>query len=724
MPAGGFHVVVLKSCDGSQVRIDGQLVLDNDGLHSATERRATVALERGLHRFECVWFRGYEPGHKEWTGLWLGWERPGASLEEIPLIAWSCEDSGDLPEMRLVAEQDANQLRTRPQIVARGASISRVVVFQNGLVWGESATAPFEIPGLLSPGTNRLRARLYYNEGRTIDDPRTLEFRGVASDLSPWTLTAVGQPGLPHAIRFRAGAMEFVGEGEYLAHQKVRGNFTLTGRVDDILTKSAGADDGSWMGLLVKETTDNTGDHFGIYQTAGAGLRGSSDTADFIGSRMSSWEYAKGHPWLRVVRRGHVFTSYSSPDGSAWTKAMEWMKPMRDEVFAGVTMRTIPYRSQALFRGTASHISLNAGALPPDSVKPAHGFDPLEPSFSGLVQSLSQPAVLVARTTHDGLRISEDGGATWREAKPGGKSPAARAVRSVAIHPRDAKVILCAVGATDSDGRLQSGLWRSADGGATWRLVTTEIDFDGRGPARFCGEVAAFDPNQSDLVVAAGETRGLFISRDAGRTWEPLGLAGERITCVAFHPTHQPGYLVVGTCADAELPVFGCGQPAAPAPKADQGRLYVTRDHGKSWDRRIERTAFGITGIALRDGVFDLMVIATTRGVYTTETLAHNLYQRMEGVERDTPFTALGTDGKHIDPRFHAAPLAATGENPIVTTGNWQRWTPRSGVPSGASIIAVKVDTANPQTVFVVRPDAIFRTTPQAGPEKLVAIRE
>lgn len=723
VPASGFHVLVLKSCDGSRIKIDGLLVLDNDGLHSATERRATVALEKGWHRIECEWFRGYEPGHKEWAGLWLGWERPGGSLEEIPVSAWNCEDAGDLPAMTLVANQptgqEANKLLFKPEIDARGVKVSRVLIYQNGLIWGESSKAPFEISGLLSPGTNRFRGRLYYNDERTIDDPRTLEFKGTESDLSPWNLLAFGQPGLPHALRLKDGVMEFVGEGDYLAQQKIRGDFTLTCRVDDVLSKTAGADPCSWIGLMVKQARDNTGEYFGIFQTAGAGLRGSPDTADYIGSRLSSWEYAKGHPWLRVVRRGNVFTSYSSPDGSTWTKATEWMKQIPEEVFAGVSMRTIPYRSRALFRGAVSSISLNAGAPPVDPVKPAQGLDALGPCLSGLAQSLSQPATLVARTTHGGLRISKDGGAAWKAVRPGGESPGAQAVRSVAIHPRDPNIILCATGMTGAGGKLESGLWRSADGGATWRLVTQAIDFDGRGPTRFRGEVVAFDPNRPELVMAAGETRGIFISRNAGETWEPAGLAGERITCVAFHPTYKPGYLVVGTCADVELPLFGCGRPAAAAPKADKGRLYFTRDHGKSWDCRIQRPAFGITGIALRDGFFDLFVLATTRGVYTTETMAHNLYQRMEGVERDTPFTALGTDGKQMDPRFYAAPLTATGKDPVVLTSNWQRWIARPGIPAGAPIVAIKTDVADPQTLFIIRTDGILRSRQNAGVEEI-----
>ncbi len=58
------------------------------------------------------------------------------------------------------------------------------------------------------------------------------------------------------------------------------------------------------------------------------------------------------------------------------------------------------------------------------------------------------------------------------------------------------------------------------------RRFTSEIDFDGRGPTALFGEVILFCPQDSNVVIAGGETRGLFISRDAGETWACAGLAG------------------------------------------------------------------------------------------------------------------------------------------------------------------------------------------------------
>ena len=364
--------------------------------------------------------------------------------------------------------------------------------------------------------------------------------------------------------------------------------------------------------------------------------------------------------------------------------------------------------------GRISNASLTAGTPPIDEVMPVKNLDKNAPYISGLVQSVSQPEILLARTTHNGLLISRDEGNSWHKANKGRKGPASLAVRSVAINPSDAGFILCATGMVTADGELESGLWRSTDCGTTWQLVSEKIDFDGRGPTRFCGEVVAFDPQNAEIAVAAGEIAGIFISRDKGQTWQQAGLEGERITCVKFHPSNKPGYLLVATCADEELPLFGLGRPATPAPKAIEGCLYQTRDHGGNWYRRFNRKSFGVTNIALRDTYVDLIVLSSTRGIYTSECMAYKFYQRNEGIERDTPFTALGTDEKYQGPVFYTAPLASKEAESIVTTGNWQRWKALAGIPAGENVVDITVGVDD-KTIFITRTDSILRYHPNTG---------
>jgi alpha-L-fucosidase len=48
----------LTSDDGARLWIDGQLVVDNDGLHAAETKVGTAPLAKGWHRIELAWFNG------------------------------------------------------------------------------------------------------------------------------------------------------------------------------------------------------------------------------------------------------------------------------------------------------------------------------------------------------------------------------------------------------------------------------------------------------------------------------------------------------------------------------------------------------------------------------------------------------------------------------------------------------------------------------------------
>ena len=48
----------LASDDGSRLWIDGELVVDNDGLHGTVEKRGHVALAAGAHALRVDWFNG------------------------------------------------------------------------------------------------------------------------------------------------------------------------------------------------------------------------------------------------------------------------------------------------------------------------------------------------------------------------------------------------------------------------------------------------------------------------------------------------------------------------------------------------------------------------------------------------------------------------------------------------------------------------------------------
>ncbi len=78
VPTDGVHEFFLTSDDGSRLFVDGDLVIDNDGLHGLQERAAAVGLRAGLHRLRVEWFNATGG-----LGLALEWAGPG--LPRVPL---------------------------------------------------------------------------------------------------------------------------------------------------------------------------------------------------------------------------------------------------------------------------------------------------------------------------------------------------------------------------------------------------------------------------------------------------------------------------------------------------------------------------------------------------------------------------------------------------------------------------------------------------------------
>ncbi len=79
IPSTGLWRLSIESDDGSRLSIDGQTVVDNDGLHGMVDRTGEIALEAGLHRVRIEFF---ENGGG--AGCIARWEGPGVSRKIIP----------------------------------------------------------------------------------------------------------------------------------------------------------------------------------------------------------------------------------------------------------------------------------------------------------------------------------------------------------------------------------------------------------------------------------------------------------------------------------------------------------------------------------------------------------------------------------------------------------------------------------------------------------------
>jgi len=113
-------------------------------------------------------------------------------------------------------------------------------------------------------------------------------------------------------------------------------------------------------------------------------------------------------------------------------------------------------------------------------------------------------------------------------------------VNAIAVHPKDANTLYV--------GASEGGVWKTSDGGATWRALTDVRLVRKQASGKFKGTLTigslAIDPNMPETVyVGTGEPNlgccnnlvgaalGVFRSTDGGTTWVPTGADLNRAGC-------------------------------------------------------------------------------------------------------------------------------------------------------------------------------------------------
>jgi hypothetical protein len=620
VPTTGLYVLYAQGADGYRIALDGRDTLTWDGPHGPAERAAVVTLAEGDHPLAVDYFvdRAAVPFFK------LEWEGPGVPRKEIPADALLHAAGQPLPEMMLSATGGSDGTATiRVNVAPRGHAVAKTHLMLGKLQIAESSGDKLVYRGMLPDGDSTVWARLVYDRDHTLDcQPRAVRVTGPA--VEGWNISVAGEAKSRRGL-WQAGpnSFAFFGEGEYVVSRPIDGDFTLTCRVDSFAgAKGEPVNPLSWVGLTAREFGDRGnyrwGREFGIMQTGRAGLRTTPDHSDLGGSRINDYTLPANHPWLRIVRQGNQWTAWSSADGHNWRHGATHFIPARRHMDAGLVFRALPQDARAYFQATVSQLALVPGVVA-DIVMPAPpaATDTDGPRLTGVTMAPSDAQVVVVRSASRGLLRTVDGGRHWSDAN-GNLSGAANCVRSMAIHPRDARIMLRAAGRADDHGMLQSTLLATRDGGRTWQPLPFPGDFDGDGPSALCGEVLAFDPADPDIVLAGCESKGFFRSNDGGNTWKPIGAAGQRITAVAVNRwiRGQDGKALVQvvTCADQWMPLLGRGRPARTA-EAKISRDYLSRDGGRTLWQTCERCDLGYFNFAFDKGTAEESPYATSHGL-------------------------------------------------------------------------------------------------------------
>ena len=74
IPEDGIWSFALRSDDGAILEIDGKLVVNNDGSHSAITTMGRAPLRKGLHAYKLVYLEDYEGQALSWA-----WKAENAS---------------------------------------------------------------------------------------------------------------------------------------------------------------------------------------------------------------------------------------------------------------------------------------------------------------------------------------------------------------------------------------------------------------------------------------------------------------------------------------------------------------------------------------------------------------------------------------------------------------------------------------------------------------------
>jgi hypothetical protein len=99
-------------------------------------------------------------------------------------------------------------------------------------------------------------------------------------------------------------------------------------------------------------------------------------------------------------------------------------------------------------------------------------------------------------------------------------------IESINIDPQNTDVVYLAAGKFPWAGKGR--IFKSTDRGDHWQPTGLQIAMHGNGPLRVAGERLAVDPTDSAIVYYGSRNDGLFKSVDGGMTWKAVSGLGEK----------------------------------------------------------------------------------------------------------------------------------------------------------------------------------------------------
>lgn len=347
------------------------------------------------------------------------------------------------------------------------------------------------------------------------------------------------------------------------------------------------------------------------------------------------------------------------------------------------------------------------------------------PFIAGKVDSVAgvkgQPAIGYVGTDNGGVWKTVNAGVTWQPLTDA--VHAIRGITALAVAQSDPSVIYAGTGSIFGS-QYSSGIWKSSDAGAHWQSAGLKD----------AGAIAwlLVDPHNPDVLLAAarghahhkGGARGVFRSSDGGLTWKPVLPAGEEsgATNLAW-ATDNPQVVFASVVQTYHKPGTA---PFSRHRHPQPSHLYKSTDEGLTWKKLSGHglpKMIGTTAVA--DGTHSRRVYLLTRmGLYrsndgginwslATKTIYTSSKQVLvDPVNPDVVYTMgtcvyRSTDGGHTLVAFKGAPGGDDPNQWWIDPGN-----PEHIVYGGDQGASISLDGGGTWSLWYNQPTAqIYKIT-------------
>jgi photosystem II stability/assembly factor-like uncharacterized protein len=305
--------------------------------------------------------------------------------------------------------------------------------------------------------------------------------------------------------------------------------------------------------------------------------------------------------------------------------------------------------------------------------------------YAGSGEGLQRPDLSVG----DGMYKSTDAGRSWRHLGLGD----AQQIASILVDPRDPNRLFVAALGHPYGPNAERGVFRSTDGGTTWRKVlykndrtgAVDLAFDPRNPRKIYAVLWQAQQGPWENGQFSGPNSGLFQSTDGGDTWSQLtgGLPGF---------AEGLGRIGIGIAPNDPIRMYALVEAGR-----GHGGLYRSDDAGQHWrqvnhEQRIYGRGSDFACVRVDPKNPDIVYVANT-----------STYRSTDG---GASFTAIkgapGGDDYHtiwINPKNPDIILLAADQGATLTVNGGATWSSWYNQPT-AQFYHVITDNQRPYWVY------------------------